>query len=108
MRAARVFVLGRGLMHHRPNALAAVMAQQHRQQLVAIEAVGLGPLGASVHFDAGGVDHDVVDTLLDQPAVQPPAVAAGFVARSKLMNNSPAIAVSLPCGTVWVVDISVS
>ena len=58
-----------------------MMAQQHRQQLVAIEAVGLGPPGVSVHLDAGGVDHDVVDTLLDQPAVQPPAVAACFVAR---------------------------
>jgi len=60
------------------------MAQQHRQQLVAIEPVGLGPPGASVHFNAGGVDHDVVHTLLDQPAVQPPAVTAGFVARVHL------------------------
>ncbi|WP_244504062.1 hypothetical protein [Variovorax sp. CF079] len=84
VRAARVFVLGRGLMHHRPHTLAAMMAQQHRQQLVAIEPVGLGPPGVSVHLDAGGVDHDVVHTLLDQPAVQPPAVAACFVARVHL------------------------
>ncbi len=57
-----------------------MMAQQHRQQLVAIEPIGLGPPGVSVHLDARGVDHDVVDTLLDQPAMQPPAVTAGFVA----------------------------
>jgi hypothetical protein len=65
VRAARVFVLGRGLMHHRPHTVAAMMAQQHRQQLVAIDPIGLRPPGVSVHFDAGGVDHDVVGALLD-------------------------------------------
>ena len=67
-------------MQHRPHTLAAAVAQQHRQQLVAIEPIGLGSPGAPVHLDARGVDHDVVDALLDQPPVQPPAVAAGFVA----------------------------
>ena len=80
VRAARVFVLGRRLVQHRPHTLAGVVAQQHRQQLVAIEPIGLGAPGAPVHLDARGVDHDVVDALLDQPAVQPPAVAAGLVA----------------------------
>jgi hypothetical protein len=41
------------------------VAQQHRQQLVAIEPVGLGAPGVPVHFDAGRVDHDVVDALLN-------------------------------------------
>src|SRR2546428_7129755 len=80
VRAPRVFILSRRLVQHRPHALACTVAQQHRQQLVAIEPVGLGAPGVPVHFDAGGVDHDVVDALLGQPAVQPPAVPAGFVA----------------------------
>ena len=80
VRAARVFVRGRRLVQHRPDALAAVMAQQHRQQLVAIESVGLCTPGAPVDFDARRVDHDVVDALSDQPPVQPPTVAAGLVA----------------------------
>jgi hypothetical protein len=77
--AARVFVLGRRLVQYRPDALPCAVAQQHRQQLVAIEPVRLGPPGAPVHLDARGVDHDVVDALLDQPPVQPPTVAAGLV-----------------------------
>ena len=36
VRASRVFVLDRGLMHDRPHTLATMMTQQHRQQLVAI------------------------------------------------------------------------
>jgi hypothetical protein len=94
VRAARVFVLRRRLVQHRPHALAGVVAQQHRQQLVAIEPVGLGTPGAPVHLDARGVDHDVVDALLDQPAVQPPAVAARLVARVHLGLGAQATACS--------------
>jgi len=79
--AARVLLLGCGLTQHRPHALTAAVAQQHRQQLEAIKPVGLGAPGSAVHFDAGGVDHDVIDALLDQPPVQPPFIAAGLVAR---------------------------
>jgi hypothetical protein len=78
---ARVFVLGRGLVQHRPHAgFARVITQQHRQQLVAIEPVGLGSPGASVDLDAGRVDHDAVDALPDQPAMQPPAISSCLVA----------------------------
>ena len=80
VRAAGVFVRGRRLVQHRPDTLASVVAQQHRQQLVAIEPVGLRTPGAPVDFDARRVDHDVVDALSDQPTVQPPTVAAGLVA----------------------------
>jgi hypothetical protein len=80
VRAASILVLGRRLVQHRPDTLAAVVAQQHRQQLVAIEPVGLCTPGAPVHFDTRRVDHDVVDALSDQPPVQPPTVAAGLVA----------------------------
>src|SRR5215510_12508768 len=81
VRAARIFLLRGGLVQHRPHTpLAAVVAQQQPQQLVAIEPIGLGAFGTPVDLDARGVDHDAVDPLLAQPPVQPPAVAAGFVA----------------------------
>jgi len=75
-----VFVLGCGLVQHRPHALAGMVAQQHRQQLVAVQAIGLGAPGTPVHLDAAGVDHEVVGALFAQPAMEPPAVASGFVA----------------------------
>jgi len=68
-------------VQYRPDAFAGVVAQQHRQQLVAIDPVGLCTSGAPVDFDARRVDHDVVDALTDQPPMQPPTVAAGLVAR---------------------------
>ncbi|MFP4891713.1 hypothetical protein [Paraburkholderia sp. EG304] len=80
VRAASVFLLGRGLAQHRPHALAGVMAPEHGKQLVTIEAIVLGPPCASVHFDAGSINHDVVDALPAQPAVQPPPVAPGLIA----------------------------
>jgi hypothetical protein len=56
------------------------MSNEHRQQLVSVEAIVLGTPRAPVDFDAGGVHHDAVDALLEQPSVQPPAVSPGFVA----------------------------
>ena len=53
MRATRILLLRRGLVHHRPHApLPAVVAQQQRQQLVGVEPIGLGALGTPVHFNA--------------------------------------------------------
>jgi hypothetical protein len=48
--------------------------------------------GPPIDFDARGVDHDVVDALLDQPAVQPPAVSAGLVAGVDLALGAQAAA----------------
>jgi hypothetical protein len=45
VRAARVFGLGARLVQHRPHALAGMVAQQHGQQLVAVQAIGLGVVG---------------------------------------------------------------
>src|SRR2546422_9988295 len=59
--------------------LARVMANEHRQQLVGIQPIGLGSPCASIDLDACRIDHDVVDAQLAQPAVQPPAVAPGLV-----------------------------
>src|SRR6476620_11415594 len=77
---APIFVRGCRLVQYRPDTLASVVAQQHRQQLVAVEAIALCTPRAPVDLDAGRVDHDVVDALLEQPSVQPPAVSPGFVA----------------------------
>jgi hypothetical protein len=48
--------------------------------LVPVKTVGLRAPRPPIDLDAGGVDDDVVDAVLAQRAVQPPAVAAGLVA----------------------------
>src|ERR1700730_3252038 len=58
----------------------AWLTHQHRQQLVAIEAVGLGAPGTTIDFDAGRIDHQIVDALRNQPAVQPETVATRLIA----------------------------
>jgi hypothetical protein len=81
MRAPGVFLRRRGHSYHRPDSpLAPEVAHQHRQQLAAVEPIGLGPPRPAIDFDAGRVHHDVVDALLKQPPVQPEAVAARLVA----------------------------
>jgi hypothetical protein len=76
----RVFLLRRGHPHHRPHPrLVRVVANQHREQLVAVQPVSLGAPRAAVDFNARRIHHDVVDTVRDQPAVQPEAVAPGLI-----------------------------
>lgn len=94
VRAARVFGLGARFAQHRPHALTRMLSQQHDQQLVSVQAIGLGSPGTPIDLDARGVDHDVVDALLDQPAVQPPAVAAGLVAAVDLALGAQAATLS--------------
>ncbi|MGF6292536.1 hypothetical protein QFZ98_004397 [Paraburkholderia youngii] len=49
-----IFLFGRGDTCDRPNPpLTTVVTHQHRQQLVAVETVGLGATSAPVHFDTG-------------------------------------------------------
>jgi len=75
---AGVFMLGRGLAQHRPDAFAGVVAPEQGKHLVTVEPAALGVLRASVHFDPGGIDHEAVDASPNQQAVQPPAVPAGL------------------------------
>src|SRR5258706_13324956 len=78
---AGVFLLGRGLMQHSPDlGLPVVVAHEQLEQLVAIDAIGFGAPAPARDLDAGGIDHDVVNAVLAQPAMQPPAVTAGLVA----------------------------
>src|SRR5687768_932452 len=60
--------------------LATMMPDKHRQQLVCVKPIGLGPPSSPADLDARRVDHDVVHALLTEPAMQPPAVAPRFVA----------------------------
>ena len=54
--------------------------QGHREQLATVESIGLRPPPPAIDFNAGRVHHEVVDALLEKPAVQPEAVAARLVA----------------------------
>jgi len=60
----RVLIAGAWLAQHRPDTLTAVMTNEHRQQLVGVQAIGLGAARAPVHLDARWVDDDVVHTEL--------------------------------------------
>jgi hypothetical protein len=76
-----ILVVHRGDADHRPGVLlAAVPADEHRDQLGRVEAVGLGAALAAIDFDRGRVDHEVPDPFLGQEAMEPEAVAAGFIA----------------------------
>ena len=70
-----------GDLHDAPHAgLTAVVAQEHGDQLLDVEAIGLGVLAATTDLDAGGIYDQVGDVLAFEKAVQPEAVPAGFVA----------------------------
>ena len=59
---AAVLVLGRGDADDPPElVLAAVITDQHGQELGDVEPIALGAAGAAVDLDAGGVDDEVVD-----------------------------------------------
>src|SRR5437899_6546508 len=75
--------------------LARVMANEHRQQLVGIQPIGLGSPCASIDLDACRINHDVVNAQLAQPAVQPPAVAPGLVTAVHL---GPSASLESRCG----------
>ena len=61
-------------------ALTVVPTNEHFHELHCIEAIRLGSSAAAVDFDAGGVHHLVLDSLVQQEAMQPEAVAPGLVA----------------------------
>ena len=62
-------------VHHAPHLLLAiVIANQHHHQLPHVQAVRLGPLRSPTDLDAGRVDHQILDLLRHQIAVQPEAL----------------------------------
>jgi hypothetical protein len=60
--------------------LAAVPADQHREELGDVQSVTLGAPEAAVDLDAGGVDDEVMDALRGQVAMEPEAVTSRLVA----------------------------
>ena len=63
---------------HRPR-LPTAMRHQRSQQLLIIDAVGLGPPAPLLHRDARGVEHIIGDPRRSEQAVKPEAVAARAV-----------------------------
>ena len=82
MKMAGVLGLGRGHVDDGPDTrLTVVVANEHREELVGIDAVGLETSEASVDLDRGGVDDEVKAVGLRlKKAVDPEAVTARFEA----------------------------
>jgi len=81
MEMSIVFILGGGHADDAPGSLlTVVIADQHRQQLPDVEAVGLGALRATIHFDAGRVDHEILDVVGQEVAMEPEAITASLIA----------------------------
>ncbi|MHC2331515.1 hypothetical protein [Bradyrhizobium sp. USDA 4454] len=80
--ALAILILNCRHVHHaaRPR-LAAQIGEEGPHQLLQINPVGLGAPCATAHLDAGGIDLMIDDALLRQPAMQPMAIEARFVAR---------------------------
>ena len=67
--------------HARRSTLSAPRrpAQQQRQQFADVEPIGLRPPRFALHFNARRIHHDIAHALLHQPAMQPEAIATGFI-----------------------------
>ena len=82
VQVAPVFILDRGHVHHAPHRLGTSrqVTPQQIEQRHEINAVCLGATLLAVHLDTRRVDHQALDPLGHQKAVQPEAVSTGFVA----------------------------
>jgi hypothetical protein len=56
------------------------MAYQKPKQAVCIQPVGLGASTTSLDFNTGGINHAVVDSMMDEIAVEPKAIPPSLVA----------------------------
>jgi len=59
--------------------LAVVRTHKHANELDGVEAVGLGSALAAIDLDACRIDDKVLDTVSPEEAIEPEAVASGFV-----------------------------
>src|SRR5215467_4632715 len=76
-----LFCRGRHLNYPADARFAALQRQQHANQKLEIDAVGLTPSRTPFHRNACGIDDTVPDACRRQPAVQPKPVVPGFVNR---------------------------
>ena len=79
MLSTRVLILDARFAQHRPHALAGMVADQQREQLVSVEPISLGSACETIDLDAGRVNNDVVHAQLAQPSMEPPAIASFHV-----------------------------
>jgi hypothetical protein len=91
---AAILVLGRGDTDDAPElVLAAVVADQHGEELADVKPIALGASSAAVDFDRSGIDDTVVDPLLgSQQSVQ---LAPGIVSDPALERTRPAAAFAI-------------
>jgi hypothetical protein len=76
-----VFLVHAGHPHDTPHLpLTCHVTQQHREELVDIEPIGLRPALAPIDLNTGGIDDVVLDAMRYQGAVQPESVPARLVA----------------------------
>ncbi len=80
MQMAGILGLGRGHIDDGPDTgLSVVVANEHRDELVGVDAVGLEAPVAAVDLDGRGVDDEVVMMRLRlKETMDPEAVAAGL------------------------------
>ena len=83
VKVAGVLGLGRGHMDDGPDTqLSIVVADEHREELAGVDAVGLEAPLAAVDLDGRGVDDEVEAMGLGlKEAMDPESVATGLVAR---------------------------
>ena len=80
MQLPAVLILGRGRMDDGPDLLLAVVpTHKHTHELDGVEAVGLGSALAAIDLDARRIDDEVLDAVSPEEAIEPEAVASGFV-----------------------------
>ena len=80
MELPAVFLVYAGYPHDTPDfLLTGHVTQQHRQKLVDIEPIRFSPPLAAIDLNTGRVDHEVLDAMGHQGAVQPEAIAASLV-----------------------------
>ena len=85
MQLAMVLILGRGRTDHGPDLLLAVVpTHQHAHQLDGVEAVGFGSALAAIDLDTRRIDDEVLDAVSPEEAIEPEAVASGFVTGDNL------------------------
>jgi hypothetical protein len=77
--APRIFIFSAGLVQNRPDPLAGAMSDEHCQQFVRIQPIGLSLPRSAVDFDARWIHDDVVDAEFAQPSMEPPAVPTCLV-----------------------------
>jgi hypothetical protein len=93
-----VFLVHAQYAYHPPHLLLACDgAQQHHQELVDIEPIGLGPALAPIALNTGGIDDMVLDAMRHQGAVQPASVPASLVAAYDSSVLRQAKALLRPC-----------